>query len=143
VEVTPPPFVPPPDIMIETAPVESTTAIQVVTRERPAEAPPPAPARKAVVVDPKPDMRRGGLSEPEYPPSERRAGHEGTVTLQILILENGRVGEVKLAKSSGFPKLDEAAIAHVPRAWRFIPGTEDGKPTQRWVTVPIVFRLKD
>lgn len=142
IETEPPPFVPPPDIIIETAPSENTTAIRVVTQERPVAPPAPAP-RKAVTVPPKPDARRGGVTKPEYPPSERRAGHEGTVYVQVLVLENGRVGDARIQTSSGFPRLDEAVVAEAKRSWRFTPGTEDGKPVQMWVTVPIVFKLTD
>jgi protein TonB len=136
----PPPFVPPPEIFIDAAPVENTTAIQVTTTTRPVEAPPPAPVRQVARVNPKPG--RNGLTQPEYPPSEKRAEHTGTVQLTILVLENGRVGDVKVHTSSGYPKLDEAAVAEAKRSWRFQPGTEDGKPVQMWVTVPIVFRLE-
>jgi periplasmic protein TonB len=143
VDTAPPPFVPPPDIFIESAPVESTTAIQVVTQTRPVEQPPPVVARKAVSVPPKADARRGGITKPEYPPSVRRAGGEGTVYVQVLVLETGRVGDARVQTSSGFPKLDEAVVAEAKRNWRFTPGTEDGKAVQMWVTVPIVFKLTD
>lgn len=143
VDVVPPPFVPPPEISIEMAPVESTTAIQVVTQTRPVEPPPQAVVRKAVSVPPKADARRGGITKPEYPPSVRRAGGEGTVYVQVLVLETGRVGDARIQTSSGHPKLDEAVVAEAKRSWRFTPGTEDGKPVQMWVTVPIVFKLTD
>jgi protein TonB len=143
VDVVPPPFVPPPEIAIEMAPTETTTAIQVTTTTRPVEAPPPAPVRKAVYVPPKADTRRGGITKPEYPPSVRRAGGEGTVYVQVLVLETGRVGDARIQTSSGFPKLDEAVIAEAKRNWRFVPASEDGKPKQDWVTVPIVFKLTD
>jgi protein TonB len=143
VDVVPPPFVPPPEISIEMAPTESTTAIQVVTQQKPVEAPPPAVVRKAVSVPPKADARRGGITKPEYPPSVRRAGGEGTVYVQVLVLENGRVGDARIQTSSGHPKLDEAVVAEAKRSWRFTPGTEDGKAVQMWVTVPIVFKLTD
>ena len=141
-DVTPPPFVPPPDIMIEAPPVENTTAIQVVTQQKPVEAPPPAPVRKAVVVDPKPDTRHGGVTKPPFPLKERSAGHTGTVYVQVLILENGRVGDAKVQKSSGYPALDDSAVEEAKRNWRFLPGTEDGKAVQRWVVIPIVFKLE-
>jgi periplasmic protein TonB len=143
VDVAPPPFVPPPEISIEMAPSENTSAIQVTTTQRPVEAPPPAPVRKAVSVPPKADARRGGITKPEYPPSVRRAGGEGTVYVQVLVLETGRVGDARIQTSSGHPKLDEAVVAEAKRSWRFTPGTEDGKPVQMWVTVPIVFKLTD
>lgn len=96
---------------------------------------PPAP----VVVEPRIDSRRG-LTEPPYPASEIRQGHEGTVLLSLEVLPNGRVGEVRLDRSSGFPKLDESAMREAKR-WRFIPGTSDGTPQAMWKQVPITFRL--
>jgi protein TonB len=134
----PPPFVPPPEISIEIAPTETTTAIQVVTQTRPVEAAPVVAARKSMTVPPK--TPKTGLTQPEYPASEKRAEHTGTVMLSIMVLENGRVGEVKVQTSSGFPRLDEAALAEAKR-WRFVPGTEDGKPAAMLVSVPIVFKL--
>jgi protein TonB len=98
---------------------------------------PPAP----VVVEPRIDSRRG-LTEPPYPASEIRQGHEGTVVLSLHILADGRVGEVKLERTSGFPKLDDSAMREAKR-WRFIPGTRDGSPFAMWKQVPITFRLNN
>ncbi len=96
---------------------------------------PPQP----VVVEPRIDARRG-LSEPFYPPQVIREGGEGTVMLSIYILADGRVGEVKLDRSSGHAKLDESALREAKR-WRFVPGTSDGKPMAMWKQVPVTFRL--
>jgi protein TonB len=134
----PPPFVPPPDISIEVAPVETTTAIQVTTTQRPVAAPPAPAERKAVTIPPK--APKTGLSQPEYPPAERRAEHTGTVILSIYVAENGHVSDAKIQTSSGYPKLDEAALNEAKR-WRLTPGSEDGKPVGMRVTVPIVFKL--
>jgi periplasmic protein TonB len=145
---TPPPYVPPPEISIEIA-VDSgpTTAISNVTSERPVATPPPAapkPVERQVVKTPPSTQGRGArITQPEYPPASRRAGEEGTVQLQVLVLESGRAGEVKVARSSGFPKLDEAAINEVKRNWRFVPGKEDGKPVSMWHTFAVTFRLTD
>jgi protein TonB len=144
---TPPPYVPPPEISIE-IPVDSgpTTAITNVTTERPVAAPPPVakPVERAVVKTPPSTVGRGArITQPEYPPSSRRAGEAGTVTLQVFVLDSGRVGEVKIAKSSGFPKLDEAAVKEVQRNWRLVPGKEDGKPISMWHTFQVTFKLTD
>jgi protein TonB len=96
---------------------------------------PPQP----VVVEPRIDPRRG-LSEPAYPSQEIRLEHEGTVLLSVQILANGRVGEVKLDKSSGYPKLDESALREA-KLWRFQPGTRDGVAAAMWKQLPITFRL--
>lgn len=145
---TPPPYVPPPEIAIE-IPMDTgpSTAISNVTSERPVAAPPPPapkPVERQVVKTPPSTQGRGArITQPEYPPSSRRAGEEGTVQLQVYVLESGRAGEVKVARSSGFPKLDEAAVKEVQRNWRFVPGKEDGKPVSMWHTFAVTFRLTD
>jgi protein TonB len=145
---TPPPYVPPPEISIE-IPMDSgpTSAISNVTSERPVAAPPPPvakPVERATVKTPPSTQGRGArITQPEYPPASRRAGEEGTVQLQVFVLDSGRAGEVKVARSSGFPKLDEAAINEVKRNWRFVPGKEDGKPVSMWHTFAVTFRLTD
>ena len=141
---TPPPFVPPPEIAIE-LPAEATqsTAIQAVTTQRPVAAPPPVAAPTPVPrTAPRSDPRRP-LSQPEYPPSSRRAGEAGTVILEVLVLENGRVGDARVKQSSGFPRLDEAAMREVKRSWRLVPGTENGKPVQMWGQFAVTFKLTD
>ena len=147
---TPPPYVPPPEISID-VPTDTgpTTAISNVTSERPVAAPAPvaaapAPVEKASVKVPPSTQGKGAkITQPEYPPASRRAGEAGTVTLQVFVLESGRAGEVKVAKSSGFEKLDEAAVKEVQRNWRFVPGKEDGKPVAMWHTFAVTFRLTD
>ena len=141
---TPPPFVPPPEVSID-IPVENTnsTAIQTVTNVKPT-APPPAVAAPVAVARTAPkSYARRPLSQPEYPPSSRRAGEAGTVILEVYVLETGRVGEAKVKQSSGFPRLDEAAIREVKRSWRLVPGTENGKPVPMWGQFAVTFKLTD
>jgi len=141
---TPPPFVPPPDVSIE-LPSEAppATAIRQTTTQAPVAQPPPQPAPvKRPGTAPKSDPRRP-LSQPDYPPSSRRAGEAGTVVLDIYVLENGRVGDARVKTSSGFPKLDEAALREVKRSWRLTPGTEDGKPVAMWGQFAVTFKLTD
>jgi periplasmic protein TonB len=131
----PPPFVPAPDIVID-APVE-TQAI-VVTRQ---EAPPPPPPPPAVRTSPRMDPRRP-FSRPEYPPTSRRLGEEGTVVLMLLVTEDGHVADAKIDKTSGFPRLDEAAVRE-SRRWRVISAKEGDKPVAAWGRFAITFRLTD
>ena len=144
----PPPYVPPPDFAIETpAATGPTTAITNTTSERPTVAPvapQPKPVERQVVKTlPSVTGKGARTTQPEYPPSSRRAGEAGTVTLAAYVLESGKVGEVKIVKSSGFEKLDEAAVKEVQRNWRFVPGKEDGKPVAMWHTFNVVFKLTD
>jgi protein TonB len=145
----PPPYVPPPEVAIDLAiDSSSTTAISNTTSERPVVSAPPPPAAKpverATVKTPPSTQGRGArTTQPEYPPASRRAGEAGTVVLQVYVLESGKAGEVKVHKSSGFEKLDEAAVREVQRNWRFVPGKEDGKPVAMWHTFAVTFRLTD
>jgi periplasmic protein TonB len=146
---TPPPYVPPPEVSIE-IPTETapTTAITNVTSERPVApaapvAAPKAPEHAVVRVLPSTSGKGARITKPDYPPASRRAGEEGTVTLAAYVLESGKVGEIKVVKSSGFDKLDDAALKDVQRNWRFVPGKEDGKPVAMWHTFQVTFRLTD
>ncbi len=143
----PPPYVPPPevsvDLAIDTGP---TTAISNATSERPVAPVPvaPKPVERAVVKSPPSTSGKGArITQPEYPPASRRAGEAGSVQLRCFVKEDGRCSEVAVVKSSGFDKLDEAALKEVQRNWKFVPGKEDGKPVAAWHTFAVTFRLTD
>ena len=97
--------------------------------------------RPHVPVMVEPAIPAVGLSEPVYPAQEIRQQHTGTVLLSVQVLPNGRVGEVRIDQSSGYPRLD-ASAAREARQWRFKPGTSDGVAVAMWRQVPITFRLK-
>jgi periplasmic protein TonB len=138
---TPPPFVPPPEIAIE-LPVDApaTNAIVAVQTTRPTVPPPMAPS--SAKSPPRSDPKHP-LTQPEYPPTARRLGQEGTVVLLIYVQTDGKVGDVKIHKSSGFDKLDEAAMREAKRSWRFIPAKEGNTPVAEWGQFAVTFRLTD
>jgi periplasmic protein TonB len=78
--------------------------------------------------------------EPIYPLMARERGWEGTVVLHIEMLANGTVGEVKVAESSGYPILDNAAQDAVKR-WRHLPIKRNGVAVTEWAALPVRFRL--
>jgi periplasmic protein TonB len=80
--------------------------------------------------------------EPTYPAGAIRAGEEGTVRLRVFVDERGRPGEVQVAQSSGFARLDAAALDAV-RRWRFQAATEGGRAISVWTQVAITFKLTD
>lgn len=141
----PPPYVPPPEVSIEIQTAAPVTNQITTTTERPVVAPPPPPPPKPTTVRTAPSATGKGARTPlpEYPPASRRAGEAGTVTLKCYVNEQGRCSEVSVVKSSGFPRLDEAAVKEVPRNWRFVPGKEDGKPVATWHTFNVTFKLTD
>ena len=54
----------------------------------------------------------------------------------MLISADGSPLSAKLAKSSGFARLDEAAYAAVMK-WHYVPGKRNGAPEAMTFNVPI------
>lgn len=78
---------------------------------------------------------------PTYPPLARRLGEQGRVLLRVLVSTNGDADTVDLEDSSGFSKLDEAAIKAVKK-WRFVPAKRSNQPISAYVLVPVKFSLE-
>lgn len=67
---------------------------------------------------------------------------EGRVILRVKVLASGEAGEVQLQKSSGFDRLDAAAMAAVKK-FKFNPArTRSGRTVDSWAAVPIQYMLK-
>ncbi len=79
---------------------------------------------------------------PQYPPMSKRLGETGTVMLKVLVGADGTAKDVLIHKSSGFERLDVAALEAV-RKWRFVPGTRLGVPEDMWFNVPVKWVLND
>jgi protein TonB len=78
---------------------------------------------------------------PAYPRQSKRFGEQGTVLLAIEIDVDGSASQVKVQKSSGYPRLDQTALETVLK-WRFIAGKKAGLPQKMWVNIPINFVLE-
>jgi protein TonB len=79
---------------------------------------------------------------PVYPLAARRRGLQGGVLLTAHIRADGSCAEVRLARSSGHPLLDTAAVTAVQQ-WRFLPARRGETPVDSWVNIPITFRLQE
>lgn len=81
-------------------------------------------------------------SPPVYPPSARRWGHTGSVTVRTRIGADGAVKDAGIAVSSGYGALDQAALDSVS-ATRFNPATDrDGLPLESTLRIPFHFQLE-
>jgi protein TonB len=80
--------------------------------------------------------------KPEYTPEAKRAHIEGGVIMDAVVLANGKVGNVTVARSldSTFG-LDQQAVK-AAKQWTFKPGTKDGKPVAVRVQIEMTFTLK-
>jgi protein TonB len=79
---------------------------------------------------------------PDYPAESRRRGEEGVVRLALRVGIDGRVEDAQVATSSGFPRLDQAAV-EAARRWRFRPATQGGLPVAATLPTAVHFRLTD
>jgi TonB family protein len=64
----------------------------------------------------------GSQPWPTYPAASLRRGEAGTVTVRLSVSPAGAVTEARVAGSSGWRSLDEAATDTIRRRWTFPPG---------------------
>ena len=79
--------------------------------------------------------------QPAYPPLSRRAGEQGRVVVNVLIGVDGMAQKAHITTSSGFDRLDQAALTTV-KSWRYVPGKRGGAPEAMWFSVPIQFVIE-
>jgi periplasmic protein TonB len=123
----------------EPAPQIEVEEVVAPPSDIPMEASPNAIAAAPAAAAPK-ELKTSSRVEPLYPPTSRRMSEEGTVQVRVLVDERGRPKEVNVGKSSGFPRLDEAAVEAV-RKWRFVAATNGAGPISSWTQVAVTFRL--
>lgn len=111
------------------------------------------PATPTASVAPKVAARAAGAGErsiakpnylrnppPKYPAESRKLREEGLVLLKVSVTAEGRAADVQLQRSSGFARLDEAALKAV-RRWEFNPARAGVTPVACAVEVPVRFGL--
>lgn len=105
--------------------------------------PSPAPAAPSPAVESAGDLSSTMISAtpPRYPHESRRRREQGTVVLTVLLSVDGTVADVSVSQSSGFERLDNAALAAV-RRWRWSPTQRNGTPVMVRGLVEIPFVLQ-
>lgn len=80
--------------------------------------------------------------KPQYTADAMRAKVQGTVLLECVVMPDGSVGQVKIARSlDAVFGLDQEAIK-AARQWRFAPGIRQGEPVPVLVTIELTFTLR-
>jgi len=77
---------------------------------------------------------------PAYPGAARQRGYEGDVLIAAEVRADGRIGAVRVKRSSGYASLDDSALEAVT-SWRFEPARRMGAVVDAWVEIPIRFKL--
>lgn len=82
------------------------------------------------------------MPKPKYPLTSRRNKEEGTVLFKIDIDEKGKLISYEIIKSSGFERLDTAAIDSVKKA-KYQPTIKNNKAISSTIEISFNFNLKE
>ena len=84
-----------------------------------------------------PIQRRGRITDGDFPSDIRdlaETGFEGTVSVRFLVQTNGRVGECRITRSSGYRSLDDQTCRLIQQRFRFEPSRDaGGRPVPAWI----------
>jgi len=147
-----PPFTPPQPLLIETP--ETAPAERVVPLPMPLATPAPWQATVAVLPIIQVPLPVGPVAlsselsvacpqrtAPSYPAISNRLGEAGRVVLRVELSETGEVASAEVQSSSGFVRLDEAALAAV-RTWHCTPPSRNGQPVRATALQPFNFVIQ-
>ena len=95
---------------------------------------------KGVITDT--EVKMVSFYKPEYPEYCRKRGQEGVVILTVCISAEGMGHSIKIVKSSGYLKLDNAAVEALKKA-KLIPARRMGVPVTTTERIAFRFRLED
>lgn len=116
-------------------PIATPVAVATIASAAPT---PPAPPK---VELPSSDADYLNNPKPAYPPVSKKLGEQGRVIVRVLIGVDGSPQKAELRSSSGFDRLDLAAVNTVLK-WRYVPGKRNGVVEAMWFNVPINFVLE-
>ena len=152
----PPPPEPPPPPPPEPKPVPKPKPLpKGPPSERAVKAPEPPPPppvepspqpqqqaepQPAPVVPPSAEASELNNPAPAYPKLSRRLGEKGTVTLALLVKADGTVGDIRVKNSTGYKRLDDAAVNAI-RRWKFVPASQAGIAIDYWYEIDFEFNL--
>lgn len=102
--------------------------------------PAPVPPVPVKVVLPSSDADYLNNPKPVFPLMSKRLGEQGNVKVRIFIGADGLPKKAELQQTSGYERLDQAALAAVMQ-WRFVPGKRGGVAENMWMGTTIAYVL--
>jgi protein TonB len=67
------------------------------------------------------------MESSDFPSGALAAGEAGDTWIMLTVDENGSITGIQILRSSGSPRLDQAAMARATGGWHFTPAKRDGK----------------
>ena len=134
----------PPELSDELVELEPDFEIESDLEPQPAPAitPPAATVSLGELVEPGPDVTPPVMlsrPKPTYPQSALRLKKEASVTIRLLVDENGNVVEAERIGPKAGMGFDQAAVGAAKRT-RWQPATKDGVQVSMWAELTIEFR---
>jgi protein TonB len=165
--IDPPPVLPPPtalavatlpapaivvpavEVPLPTPPVQSQVTTTTASDPLPLQPPaataatttPPAVQGNDAGVSVRAASMLDGCAKPAYPAQSARNGASGTVTLALLVGMDGHVNASRIARSSGFKELDQAALGAMSQC-RFRPAMHGDVAQAGWALVAYDWKLE-
>ena len=78
-----------------------------------------------------------------YPRASRRRNEEGVVSLSFVAHADGSVSDVKISKSSGHKRLDNAVLDMIKRSTPLPKFTQGMEESELRISLPVSFKLSD
>ncbi len=132
-------------------PAQSQAPATVPTPARAVEAPAAVSKQEtpiALPVSQKPVVLSGDLSvscpvrtAPKYPRISLKMDEEGSVVVRVKLDKEGAIAEASVKSSSGYKRLDEAAISAV-KMWKCHPAMRDNIAVEAYALQPFEFKLE-
>jgi len=82
------------------------------------------------------------INNVQYPAEAKTKGIQGRVTLQFTIAKDGKVKDVKVAKSSGSEILDNEVVRVISMSPQWEPGKHKGEAVNVMFTFPFIFKMR-
>jgi protein TonB len=131
--------IPPPTVELA-VPQEPSQAIHVPPPEPPPQLDPAVREGQGYGPLIRPRVLSGPKSQDRYPRASIRHGESGRTVVKICISPTGTVDSVEVAESSGYPRLDRAAV---DTGWDYVfaPAMREGKAAAVCLPYGIRFRI--
>lgn len=132
-------------LKIDFLPMPQSAAQDTTDISPPATSVPPPPASEPIASSPTGPMQAEEVDQPPeliqeatpvYPGDARAEGRPATVVVRVLVLKDGRVGQVEVI--TGPEPFHNAAI-QAARNHHFTPGSHAGQPRDVWTELSIFF----
>jgi periplasmic protein TonB len=129
------------DEPVDPAPESASTDMAAVTQSLSGNSIPDNMSTDSVVLSTEMSLICPELTSPLYPRVSRQLGEYGDVILRLEVNESGAVKSAEVVNSSGYKRLDEAAI-EATRTWRCNPPHRNGRPVSVIALQPFSFVIK-